>query len=180
MKALLIAILLATSTQAFGEMNLPQLHSINRVMLAAPYSCQGDYRRSALFLSSYSKERNSPELLYNGACGSQNYIQGLTAGDDFALVADLGEIPIEVITASDAFNSGTILDANAFKEYQPVKQNHSYVVLISKAEIRSLFVIKVLYQVKDGPMVFDYAVKSYSIQSTRSESPGFSWSARNH
>jgi hypothetical protein len=64
----------ATSGQALG---VPTLNTVRAATLSPAYSCQSaqvsqGYRSTALFLSSYSTKRNSPELLFNGACGAEN------------------------------------------------------------------------------------------------------------
>jgi hypothetical protein len=159
---------------------LPALNVIQRATLAYPYSCQGSYGASALFLSAYSKERNSPDLLYNGACGSEDYIEADTAGDDFALIADLGPVPLHEVTSAMAFNYRNVVGGdNNFTRSAPVLVGHTYSVLISKSDIRALFVLHVDEQVADGPMTISYAVKSYAVQATTASSPGFGWTAPN-
>ncbi len=159
---------------------LPDLHKIRTHVFTAPYSCGGDYELSALFLSSHSKDSNAPDLLYNGACGSRNYIHATTAGDDFALIADLGEVSLESVSAEKAFNyERTVRQDNLFKEEVEVQKGHTYAVLISKSDIRALYVLKVESLVKGGPMAIKYAVKSYSIQKSIVESPGFDWGRLN-
>src|SRR5215467_1596653 len=77
-----------------SELNskLPLLHQIKAVTLAPSYSCRSSeefskgYASTALFLSDFG----GPDLLFNGACGSVDYFQAATAGDDMSLVADLG------------------------------------------------------------------------------------------
>ena len=53
-----------------------------------------------LFLSSESRKRNSPELQFNGACGTENYFVVNTNGNEMSLIADLGSVPLEDITAA--------------------------------------------------------------------------------
>jgi hypothetical protein len=80
------------------------------VTLAPSFSCRSKeefctgYAQTALFPSRYSEDRNSPDLLFNGACGSEDYREGSTAGDDMSLIADLGNVPLEEVTSSRAFN----------------------------------------------------------------------------
>lgn len=156
--------------------DLPTLHKAEGHIFTAPYSCQGNYEASALFLSKYSKQRNSPELLFNGACGSDLYIEAATAGDDFALIADLGRVSIESVSASKAFNyQRTVGKDNSFKQTMPAIQGHTYAVLIAKSEIRALYVLHINLIDSKGRMAITYAVKSYSIQKSISQSPGFEW-----
>ena len=170
----------ATSLSAQSISDLPELHKIEGYTFQAPYSCKGDYSKSALFLSSYSKQRNSPDLLFNGACNSPLYIEASTAGDDFSLISDLGEVSLESVSASKSFNyDRTVGMDNTFKANVPVVEGHTYSVLISKSEIRALYVLKVDKISPNGMMVIHYAVKSYSIQKTVNESPNFDWEKGN-
>ena len=181
MKAYVFAALTVIANSAFAAPELPTLHEIQQANLSRPYSCGGSYATSALFLSAESQAMNAPDLLYNGACGSKSYIEAATAGDDFALIADLGEVPIEEASASRAFNwQRTVGQDNTFKRTQPVRLNHTYAVLISKVDVRALYVVKVIALAKDGPMVLDYAVKSYSLPTSRRTASGFDWEAGNH
>src|SRR5512143_1654422 len=95
MLLLFAIVLMATVAPAQSpepDYGLPDLHMIKTVTLSPSYSCrsaedfQKGYENTALFLSTYSKQRNSPDLLFNGACGSQDYFQASTAGDDMALI----------------------------------------------------------------------------------------------
>ncbi len=177
MKIFLLGLLLFFSASAFAA--LPVLHKINTVTLTTSYSCDGSYYKSAVFLSSYSKNRNSPDLLYNGACGSPDYIEASTAGDDFSLIADLGDVDLEKVTASKAFNFDRVVGGdNIFKETARVKLNHTYAVLTSKDDIRSLIIYKVISYNPNGELILKYAVKSYSIQRSLEEASGFSWDAK--
>src|ERR1044072_2654982 len=113
-RLLIVAVALLMSSAANAQTSqqgstLPELHKIKTATLSPSYSCrskedfQKGYQSAALFLSDYSKKSNSPDLLFNGACGSGNYFQASTAGDDMALIADLGAIALEDVTAHIAF-----------------------------------------------------------------------------
>jgi hypothetical protein len=52
-------------------------------------------------------------------------------------------------------------------------------VLISKSQIRELYALHVENITSDGQMKISYAVKSYSVQTTQNESPGFDWEKGN-
>lgn len=159
---------------------LPELHKIKKYTFEAPYSCNGSYEKSALFLSGYSQQRNSPDLLFNGTCGSPLYVEASTAGDDFALISDLGNVPLETVNARKAFNyKGVVGYDNVFKKSMPVSLGHTYVVLISKIFIRALWVFQVNDISSDGKMSISYAVKSYSIQTPEDEASGFDWAKGN-
>jgi hypothetical protein len=177
MKTVIFGLLMALTPSAFADTGLPALNQVSEITLQRPYSCNSmSYDVSALFLSAHSKSMNAPDLLYNGACGSKDYVQANTAGDDFALIADIGDVPLESVSASKAFNWKWVTGQdNIFKQNQDIKPQHTYAVLISKSDIRALYVFKVVSQEQDGPMTIRYSVKSYSIQTTVSESPGFKW-----
>jgi len=86
------------------EPGLPELYRIKQATLSPSYSCRSreestkSYQQTALFLSDQSKEINAPDLLFNGACNSPDYLEANTAGDDLSLIADLGEISIEKLS----------------------------------------------------------------------------------
>lgn len=183
MKGMILSAVLAIAAPiiASAANSMPTLHAITAYTFQAPYSCKGSYEKSALFLSDYSKQRNAPDLLFNGACQSPLYIEASTAGDDFSLIADLGPVSLETVNAMKAFDyAGVVGTENSFKESMPVAAGHTYVVLISKSEIRALFALTVDEISPDGPMKVRYAALSYSIQSTQSESSGFNWEQGNH
>lgn len=178
----LLSISLGACAAAAGSTSplMPTLHQIQAYTFSAPYSCKGSYVTSALFLSETSKRMNEPDLLYNGACGSEAFIQSSTAGDDISMIADLGNVPIEKVSASRALNYDRMVGReNVFKDEIPVMAGHTYVVLISKAEIRALWVLHVESMVPDREMTIRYAVESYSIQATAKASPGFDWDTEN-
>jgi hypothetical protein len=89
----------------------PELHTIRSATPSPSYSCRPKaaflkgYQSTALFLSLFSEQRNSPDLLFNGACGADDYFEASTAGDDMSLIADLGaNVRLEEVSASRAFN----------------------------------------------------------------------------
>jgi hypothetical protein len=172
-------------SQDFG---LPQLHTIQTVTLSPPYSCrssedwQKGYANTALFLSTFSKQENIPDLLFNGACKSDNYLQ---PGTGFSLIADLGsDVSLDEVSASRAFNlTGVATFANFSKFVQLLKVDlgHVYAVLLNENEVRGLFVVKVIDYVRDEKLVLQYAVKSYQITPTRGfSSEGFDWEKRSN
>ena len=174
-----------SATQNFG---LPELHSIKTVTLSPPYSCrsseqfQKGYESTALFLSGYSKQRNIPELLFNGACKSANYFQ---PGTTFSLIADLGsEVALNEVSASRAFNLrrvASFADYSKFIQAANVEINHTYAVLLNEDDIRGLFIFKVVEYVPDEKVVLQYAVKSYQVTPARGvRSDGFDWDKRSN
>lgn len=159
----LFASLLAISLVSAADYGLPKLHTIYPYTFAAPYSCNGNYQSSALFMSAYSQRRNAPELLYNGACGSELYFESSTAGDDFSLLSyarktharhcnwpffslqhfprrAIGNIPLENITASVALNvrylNPNLPTGQPFFTSIPATAGMTYSALLSKSDIR--------------------------------------------
>src|SRR5688500_8951387 len=104
--------------------DLPDLHKIKTVTLSPSYSCrsadefQRGYQNTALFLTAYSKQINSPDLLFNGACRSEDYFHAATAGDDMSLIADLGaNVSLEEVSASRAFNLKRVHSAADYSKF---------------------------------------------------------------
>jgi hypothetical protein len=177
----------ATPQQPKEDYGLPELHKIKTVTLSPSYSCRTPedrhkgYMNAALFLSKYSDQRNAPDLLFNGACKSEDYFQGSTAGDDMSLITDLGEgLPLEDASAQVAFNRSGVVGGNStFAKDAKVKPKHTYAVLINKGEIRGLFVFTVDEFVPDKSVRLRYAVKEYQVLSTIAQSERFSWDTGN-
>src|SRR4051812_12924475 len=151
--ALSLSFIVAASASAFAQkptqdFGLPELHTIKTVTLSPPYSCrsleesQKGYENTALFLSAFSKRRNIPDLLFNGACKADNYLQ---PGTTFSLIADLGaSIPLEEVSASRAFNFKGVhsfADFSKFVQAVNVELGHTYAVLLNEDDIRGLFVV---------------------------------------
>ena len=191
-KLALVAVLLAAAsgvavaqTPARQDYGLPELHVVRAVTLAPAYSCrpedefQKGYEKTALFLSDHSKRRNSPDLLFNGACKGVDYFQSSTAGDDMALIADLGaDVSVEKMTAHLAFNKQNVHSFDAYSKFArsvKVEANHTYVVLLNKGDIRGLFLFTVAEHVPNERVSLKYAVKEYQVMEVRAQSKGFSW-----
>ncbi len=170
--------------QKSEDFGLPELNTIKTVTLAPTYSCRTQeearqgYQNSALFLSALSRRRNTPELLFEGPCGAKDQFRSMTAGDDMGVVADLGEIPLGKVSARLAFNTREV---DSFENYSmfvqavKVQPNHTYVALIARAEIKSLFVFTVTGYVPNKRVELQYAVKEYQVLGLREQSPGFGW-----
>lgn len=160
------------------QITLPELNTVLSFHFSKPYSCSMSYNTSALFLSSASLERASPELLYNGPCDEPSYFQASTAGDDFSLIADVGELDIVNATSSRAFSWPNVVGKdNTFKNQAAVVVNHLYAVLLTKSEFRALFWVKVSADFKPnrphGGLDITYAVRSYSVTKEVEASPGY-------
>lgn len=190
-KLIFIAVvaLLAASASADQNYNLPELHLIKTATLAPCYSCrtpeefQKGYSTTALFLSDYSRQRNSPDLLFNGFRGGEDFFQASTAGDDMALIADLGtDAAIEKVTAHSAFNLRNVHsypDFTKFASVAKVEKGHTYAVLLNKGEIRGLFIFTVVNYVPNERVDLRYAVKEYQILNVKASSSGFDWVREN-
>ena len=184
------SILLLVSTTALAQdYGLPELHTIKTATLSPSYSCRSQedfsrgYEKTALFLSDYSKRMNAPDLLFNGACKSEDYFEASTAGDDMALIADLGtDISIEQLSAHLAFNKQNVHSFLAYSKFAKavkVEANHTYVVLLNKSDLRGLFIFTVTNYVPNERVKLKYAVKEYQILDVKAQSSGFSWGQEN-
>jgi hypothetical protein len=102
----------------------------------------------------------------------------MTAGDDMGVIADLGEISLERISARLAFNTRDVDSFDLYSKFAQaakVEPDHTYAVLIARAEIKSLFVFTVTGHVSNKRLDLKYAVKEYQILGLRAQSPGFGW-----
>jgi len=182
--------LLAGGKGPESNVELPALHQIKEATLTPAYSCRSSedfgkgYGNTALFLSGFAKERNGPDLLFNGACGSEDYFEAATAGDDMSLIADLGaNVPLEDISAARSFNVQRVHSFPAYSKFAKavkVEPNHTYAVLLNAREKRGLFVFTVAEYVRNRTVSLKYAVKSYQVTpSGQVASSGFSWEQRN-
>jgi hypothetical protein len=187
----LIASIFLFAQNSAQKFELPELHTIKTITLSPSYSCrssdefQQGYQNTALFLSAYSKQRNSPDLLFNGACRSEDYFQASTAGDDMSLIADLGaDVSFEEVSASRAFNLKRVHSYAAYSKFAQavrVEPNHTYAVLLNGRDKRGLFIFKIVSYVSNERVELRYAVKSYQIMpSGQVISPGFDWERTNN
>lgn len=185
---LCIAIGASSQQQKQQDLGLPELHKIKTATLSPSYSCRSKqesrrgYEQSALFLSSYTDDRNAPDLLFNGACGAEDYFEGSTAGDDMSLIADLGPVALETVTTQSAFNLRGIHSNDLYSRFAQeakVEANHTYAMLINKSEVRGLFVFSVVNYAPNKKVDIRYAVKEYQVLNVRAQSDGFDWAAKN-
>jgi len=168
------------------DFGIPELHKIKTITLSPSYGCQGPeergYQNTALYLSSLSRRRNTRELVFMGPCGSQDRVEAMTSGDNMGLIADLGEMPLEKVTAERAFNTKGVDSFDLYSKFAQmakVQLNHTYAVLVSGTEIRGFYVFTVTGHVPNKRLDLMYAVKDFQIVGVRAESPGFNWSAEN-
>jgi hypothetical protein len=182
---------LTSASQKNEDLGLPQLHKTVSVTLGPSYSCgsggqvqsgAGSYESSALFLSKYSHQMNAPELLFNGACGAEDYLQSSLAGDEMSLIADLGKVPIENVASQFVFNAKGVHSFDLYTKFAKVAKiqaNHTYAVVVNSSRVRGLFVFTVVDYVPNKKLDLQYAVKDYQVLSVQSQSPGFDWGKGN-
>jgi hypothetical protein len=161
------------SIDPFG---LPKLNTIKTAKFVAPYSSPkgGSYEKSALFFSQYTKQRNTPDLIYNGSDRNSLYFQAGTGSDDFALISDLGTVTLQQVTARKSFNWESMAGkGNTFKNEVPLFKGHTYIVLESKEDVRALYAITINDIGTDLSAKVSYKILSYSAQQSLGKSPGF-------
>lgn len=172
----------STGAQMQQDFGLPVLHTINSATLGPSYSCSQDhdlqrgYQNAGLFLSKYSHDMRSAELLFNGACRSADRLHSPGAGDSMNLIEDMGEIPLENVTAHSVFQTrGAYFESSA-----KVQINHTYAVLVNESDVRCLFVFTVVGHISNERLDIRYAVKDYQVATSRAQSsPGFDWGKGN-
>jgi hypothetical protein len=170
-----------------GVAELPILNRVLTATLSPSYSCRQNnevargYEGTALFLSGLSRARNAPDLLFNGACNADDNFQASTAGDDMALIADIGPgVNLTNLSAHTAFNMrniGGYDNESKFVRSFPVILGHTYVVLLNKSEVRGLFLVKVIAYERNKSVTVQYTVKQYQRIQVTDKSSGFDWAA---
>lgn len=167
------------------DLGLPELHMIKSATLGPAYSCRSKedfnkgYENTALFLSANSWRQNGPELLFNGSCGSEDYLESVA---DVGMIADLGEIPLEKMSAQLIFNTRRVHSFDLYSKFTKVAKvqlNHTYAVLISRSTVRSMFIFTVTGYVPNKRLDLRYVVKEYQVLQLKAQSPGFSWDMEN-
>jgi len=151
---------------------LPVLNRVRGAMLAPSYSCRPKeefargYERTALFLSEESRGRNTPDLIFNGACGSNNYFQVSATAEDFGLIADIGlGKSLAGLSAERALNYTGIAGGELDTRFAPsalVATGHTYVVILNRPEVRGLYALTVTKFEPDRKVEFSYVVLSYA------------------
>lgn len=154
----------------------PALNTVEAATLSPSYSCrtkeefQKGYRKTALFLSESVKRYNSPDLLFNGACGSEDHFQSRTHGANESVIADLGpNFPLENVPPLEAISApGAQQDAQPgrpqFKHSVPVRAGHTYAVRLDKPK-RAVgwFVFTVTRHVPNQLVEIRYSVREYKL-----------------
>jgi len=163
---------------------MPELHVINKATLGPSYGCRPPeefrkgYQETALYLNRQNWQAGSPVLLFNGACNSPNYFEVVSAGNEMSLVADLGDVPIEEVSAHRAFNFNNVnspAEFTGFARMVKVEFGHTYVALVNQQYIRGMIVFKVTGYIPNERVDLLYAVKKYQVLDVKSQSEGFDW-----
>lgn len=163
------------------DLGLPELHRINLVTLQPSYSCrsreefQKGYEQTALFVSSFSRKMNTPDLLFNGGCEATDSFQAATSGDDMSLLEDMGKVPLEDVIAQSVF----LTHGLHFEKFVDVHLDHTYAVLVNNPARRALIVFTVTGYVLNRRVDLKYAVKEYQILNVQAQSSGFDWGKGN-
>jgi hypothetical protein len=172
------------SQKTHEDLDLPELHKIKTITLSPRYSCrsaqdsQKGYASTALFLSRSSR---APDLLFNGACKSPDYLDVNMAGDALSVIADLGKIRIEDLKAEQVFNVQRVHSPELFSHFTMEVQpeiGHCYAVLINRSDARGMFYFTVTGYIPTERLDLRYVVKDYQLLHVYAESLGFDWGKR--
>ena len=160
------------------DLGLPELHKIQKITLSPSYDCrtpeefaQG-YANTALFLSDFSRQHNSPELVFRGSCKDID----LFLGHYLDVIADFGTVSLSTLTASDVFGVGHRMDSPAdFRFFVKIQAGHTYSVLMNQGKICGFFFVQVVNYVPNQKLELEYVVMNYSIFREEQRAPGFDW-----
>jgi hypothetical protein len=170
------------------DFGLPELHKIKTATLSPSYSCRTEDERQqglathSLFLSGFSRRTGRHELRLNGGCGTSGYFEGMSSGDHTGMIADLGEMPLENVSAQLMFYKQNITPTDYCTKFMTranVQAGHTYAVLASSSEVRAMFVFTVTAYIPNKRVDLNYVVKEYQILEMKAQSPGFSWETAN-
>ena len=169
------ALLVVTVPQSQAPVTPPQIGMSRTVELTPSYSCRPteEFRRgfqqTALFLSEEMRVLNSPDLLFNGACGSENYFQPSTHGGNYSVVADLSTNPAAAAAGThwlmqlDAQKDRAVLEKMGFEDRAAVVPGHTYAILLQKRGVRGLMIVTVTNHVQDKGVTLTYEVLDYQV-----------------
>jgi hypothetical protein len=170
------------------DFGLPELHKIKTATLSPSYGCQSQeefqqgYGATVLYLSDFSRRTGRHELRFNGACGGRDDFQSMSGGNHIGLIADLGEIPLQNVTAHLMFYKQNITPTDLYSKFTThvnVQAGHTYAVLASSSEVRAMFVFTVTGYVPNKKVDLNYVVKDYQVFEPKVRSPGFDWVTEN-
>ena len=166
------ALLVVTVPQAQAPNPQPQIGVSRTIELTPSYSCRPTeefrrgFQKTALFLSEEMRVLNSPDLLFNGACGSENYFQASTHGGNHSLVADLSTIKagdLLRLRQLDAQKDRAALFKMGFEDDAAVALGHTYAILLHKDGVRGLMIVTVTKHVQDKGVTLTYDVLDYQV-----------------
>ena len=171
---LVLAVPQTTGVDRPAASNLPELNRVRGATLSPAYSCRSKeefalgYAGTALFLSEASRAHNTPDLLFNGACGSNNYFQVATSAGDLGLIADIGlGKSLAGLSEERALNYSGVAGGEMDTRFAPsayVALGHTYVVVLNRPEVRGLYALTVTKFEPDKRVEFSYVVLSYTTQ----------------
>jgi hypothetical protein len=164
--------------------DLPELHKIRKNTLSPSYGCrskedsQTSYGTAALYLS---KNSCGPELLFYGGCGQQDHLVVNMAGGDMNLIADMGKVQLEDLSADQPFilRLDSMEPSLKFTFEAQIELGHTYAVLVDKSFERALFYFTVTGYLQNKRLDLRYAVKDFELATAMVPSPGFSWERKN-
>ena len=169
------ALLVVTVPQAQAPNPQPQIGVSRTVELTPSYSCRPKeefrrgYQKTALFLTEEMRVRNSPDLVFNGACGSQNYLHASTHGANYSVIADLSTKPAAAAAGKqrlmqlDARDDRDALKKMGFEDDAAVVPGHTYAILLHKHGVRGLMIVTVTKHVQDKGVELTYEVLDYQV-----------------
>jgi hypothetical protein len=150
----------------------PALNVVETATLSPNYGCRSKdefakgYRKTALFLSELVRRYNSPDLLFNGACGGEDDFYARTHGGNTSTITDLGpNVPLEnVWSPAAAAGARAEGDGPRADKSAPVKVGHTYVVRLDKPRrARGWYVFTVTRHEPNKLVEIRYAVREYQL-----------------
>ncbi|MGE0104698.1 MAG: VWA domain-containing protein [Blastocatellales bacterium] len=161
------------------DAEMPILNRLSRATLTSSTACRSqenpkpEDQQAALYLAPQTRQPGSiPDLVFRGTCGSPDYFVAAVASDDLSMIADLGDVPVEDVTAHSALNSQFVRSAK-------VDFNHTYAVLLNRDNLRGLFIFRVIGYLPNERADLVFAVKHYQSLNPAGTSAGFDWMRRN-
>ena len=191
MKAILLVLTLILSIPAFALENpfpLPELHKIKTFIIDHSLNCTPEDNGIGFQITPTSKFTHYSNAFI--ACSSIDGSKLLEIypspyGDNFGLVADLGDTPIESVTAAKAFYlENRAGKENIFRRASEIKENHTYAIIEATGEYRALWIMRVLRlpNVNAGdkhPIIIQFVVKSFYLFQNIDQALDFDWNREN-
>ncbi len=157
------------------DAEMPILNRLSRATLTSSTACRSqenpkpEDQPAALYLAPQTRQPGSiPDLVFRATCGSPDYFVAAVASDDLSMIADLGDVPVEDVTAHSALNSQFVRSAK-------VDFNHTYAVLLNRGTLRGLFIFRVIGYLPNERADVVFAVKHYQSLNPAGTSAGFDW-----